>query len=136
MAVDVRRIAGRTRREVTVEERLPPLPRVVGAAAAAVGAGAAIEYVLDPDRGGARRARLRDKAVHAAHKVSDGGRVLGRDLSGRSRGAVAGARYLVAGRVVEDDVLHERVRAELGRRVSHPHAVGRAGRDRGRRPDR
>lgn len=122
MAVQVRRVAGRTR-QVIVEERLPPRRHVVGAAAAAAGVGAAIEYVLDPDRGGARRARLRGKAVHATHKLSDGRRVLGRDLSARGRGVVASARYLVAGRRVEDDVLHERVRAELGRHVSHPHAV-------------
>ncbi|HEX6354978.1 SRPBCC family protein [Actinophytocola sp.] len=124
MAVQVRRFAGRTRGTTVVEERSLPLPQVVGAAAAAVGAGAAIEYVFDPDRGRARRARLRDKAVHTTTKLNDGRRVLGRDMAGRGRGVVANARYLVAGRRVEDDVLHERVRAELGRHVTHPHAVG------------
>ncbi len=123
MAVQVRRVVGRNRGATVVEERSVPLPPVVGAAAVAAGVGAAVEYVLDPDRGHARRARLRDKAVHASSVVNNGCRVLVRDMAGRGRGVVAGARYLVAGRNVEDDVLHERVRAELGRHVSHPHAV-------------
>jgi uncharacterized membrane protein len=97
--------------------------RVAGAAAVGAGVGAAVEYVLDPDRGHARRAKARDKAVHASSVVHNGCRVLVRDMAGRGRGVVAGARYLVAGRHVADDVLHERVRAELGRHVSHPHAV-------------
>ncbi|MFI7673779.1 SRPBCC family protein [Actinophytocola sp. NPDC049390] len=123
MAVQVRRVVGRTRGATVVEERAVPLPPVVGAAALAAGVGAAVEYVLDPDRGRARRAKVRDKAVHASSVIDNGCRVLARDMAGRGRGMVAGARYLVAGRRVEDDVLHERVRAELGRHVSHPHAV-------------
>ncbi len=123
MAVQVRRVVGRKGRATVVEERTVPLPPVVGAAAVAAGVGAAVEYVLDPDRGRARRAKVRDKAVHASSVVNNGCRVLVRDMTGRGRGVVAGARYLVAGRRVEDDVLHERVRAELGRHVSHPHAV-------------
>ena len=116
MAVQVRRVRG-----ATVAER--PLLPVVGAVAVAAGVGAAVEYVLDPDRGRARRAKVRDKAVHASSAVNNGCRVLARDMAGRGRGVVAGARSLVAGRHVADDVLHERVRAELGRHVSHPHAV-------------
>lgn len=107
-----------------VAERSVPVAGVVGATAAAAGVGAAVEYVLDPDRGHARRARLRDKAVHAAVALNHGGRVLGRDMSGRGRGMAAGFRYLTASRHAADDVLHERVRAELGRYVSHPHSVG------------
>jgi uncharacterized membrane protein len=124
MAVRVRRVVGRDRGATVVEERSLPLSRVVGAAAVAAGVGAAVEYVFDPGRGHARRAKVRDKAVHAVAVLNNGRRVLGRDMAGRGRGVVAGARYLVAGRNVEDDVLRERVRAELGRRVSHPHAVG------------
>lgn len=123
MAVQVRRVVGRTPGTTVVEERSLTPSRVVGAAAVAAGVGAAVEYVLDPDRGHARRAKARDKAVHATILLSKGCRVLGRDMAARGRGAVAGARYLVAGRTVEDDVLHDRVRAELGRHVSHPHGV-------------
>ncbi|GAA5058684.1 putative membrane protein [Thermocatellispora tengchongensis] len=95
------------------------------AAAAGLGAcaGAAAAYLLDPDRGRARRARLRDKTGHTVHVMRNGGGVLARDLSNRGRGVAGNARYRIAGRRVDDRVLHERVRAELGRHVAHPHAV-------------
>jgi len=47
----------------------------------------------------------------------------GRDLSHRAAGIVARARGVLRRRPVDDDVLVERVRAKLGRLVSHPHAV-------------
>lgn len=86
-------------------------------------AGAAVTYLLDPDRGRSRRARVRDKGSHATHEVRDGLGVLGRDLSNRGRGSAAAARYRLTGGTADDRVLHERVRAELGRHISHPHAV-------------
>lgn len=99
------------------------LARMVWAAVVGAGVGAVAEYVTDPDRGHARRARVRDKAVHTVTSVNHAYHVLARDMAGRGRGVLASARYVVAGRHVEDDVLHERVRAQLGRHVSHPHAV-------------
>ncbi|QYC42471.1 Polyketide cyclase / dehydrase and lipid transport [Nonomuraea coxensis DSM 45129] len=95
------------------------------AATAAAGfcAGAAVAYLFDPVRGRSRRARGRDKAAHATHKVRDGLGVLSRDLANRGRGLGAAVRYRYRGHSVDDRVLHERVRAELGRHVSHPHAV-------------
>ncbi|MER7618283.1 BON domain-containing protein, partial [Nonomuraea wenchangensis] len=92
-------------------------------AAGAFCAGAAVAYLCDPVRGRSRRARARDKAAHATHKLRDGLGVLSRDLSNRSRGLAAAVRYRFSGRSVDDRVLHERVRAELGRHVSHSHAV-------------
>ncbi|WP_157530728.1 SRPBCC family protein [Microtetraspora niveoalba] len=101
-----------------------PLRRTLGAAGAGVCAGAAIQYLCDPDRGRTRRARVRDKAAHATHKMYGGVAVLASDLPKRGRGALAGARHRVTGRSgVDDRVLYERVRAQLGRYVSHPHAV-------------
>jgi uncharacterized membrane protein len=78
---------------------------------------------MDPDRGRSRRARVRDKGAHATHEVRDGIGVLGRDLSNRGRGSAAAARYRIRGGNADDRILHERVRAELGRHISHPHAV-------------
>ncbi|MFI6992439.1 SRPBCC family protein [Nonomuraea wenchangensis] len=92
-------------------------------AAGAFCAGAAVAYLCDPVRGRSRRARARDKAAHATHKLRDGLGVLSRDLGNRSRGLAAAVRYRFSGRSVDDRVLHERVRAELGRHVSHSHAV-------------
>jgi uncharacterized membrane protein len=108
---------------MTVEERRRLLPRGVVAAGAGFGAGFAVAYLFDPARGRSRRARGRDRASHATHELRDGLGVLSRDLSNRSRGRAASVRYRVSGRSVDDRVLYERVRAELGRYVSHPHAV-------------
>ncbi|MFG1704260.1 SRPBCC family protein [Nonomuraea sp. M3C6] len=109
---------------MTVEERRRPLlSRNVVTGGLGFCAGAAIAYVFDPVRGRTRRALGRDKAAHATHELKDGLGVLSRDLANRSRGTAAAARYRVAGRSADDRILHERVRAELGRHVCHPHAV-------------
>ncbi|WP_188195193.1 SRPBCC family protein [Nonomuraea sp. SYSU D8015] len=108
---------------MTAEERRPLLPRSIVAGGLGFCAGAAVAYLFDPARGRTRRARTRDKAAHATHQLRDGIGVLGRDLANRGRGSAAAVRYRVAGRRADDRILYERVRAELGRHVSHPHAV-------------
>jgi hypothetical protein len=80
-------------------------------------------YFLDPDRGRRRRAVVRDRFAHAANTSSDALGSLGRDLSHRAAGVLARARGVLSRRPVDDDVLIERVRAKLGRVVSHPHAI-------------
>ncbi|WP_437737509.1 SRPBCC family protein [Sorangium sp. So ce1335] len=93
------------------------------AVAAALGVGAGLMYTLDPDRGARRRAGARDKAVSLARRTGtllDKG---ARDLRQRSRGALAGARSMLRQEPVSDVVLADRVRAKLGRVVSHPHAI-------------
>jgi hypothetical protein len=100
-------------------------PRQVTVAGVAAGAGMVAEYLLDPHRGRARRAKGRDKTGRAVRKVGTGTRVLADDVTNRGRGLLAGGRYRFRGNHVKDArVLHERVRAELGRHVRHPHAVG------------
>jgi uncharacterized membrane protein len=86
--------------------------------------GALAMYFLDPHEGRRRRARTRDKVVHAGKRLNEAGRVTARDTVHRAYGAFAGARKLFTHETVADDVLVERVRAELGRVVSHPHAIG------------
>ena len=85
--------------------------------------GAAAMYFLDPHEGRRRRARTRDKLVHAGKRFNEAGKVTARDTVHRARGMLAGARRLLRHEEVEDAVLVGRVRAELGRVVSHPHAV-------------
>ncbi|WP_162605905.1 SRPBCC family protein [Jiangella aurantiaca] len=111
------------RRTPSVSSTAPDPLRAAGVAGLAAGAGAVAEYLFDPDRGRARRARVRDRIAHTAHDGNEGLDVLARDLANRTRGVAAGTRYRVTGRRVDDTVLHERVRSELGRYVTHPHAV-------------
>jgi hypothetical protein len=80
-------------------------------------------YLMDPERGRRRRALVRDTIAHAANAGSGSLGSLGRDLSHRAAGAIARARGALRRRPVDDDVLIERVRAKLGRVVSHPHAI-------------
>lgn len=88
-----------------------------------VGIGAACMYLVDPLRGARRRALLRDKADHAASLTA---RCLGattRDVSHRVQGTWASTRKWLRPGEVSDEVLVERVRATLGRSVSHPRAI-------------
>lgn len=66
---------------------------------------------------------MRDKLTRAAHKTVDGLDAAGRDLAHRSAGVWAEARRWANSEEVPDHILVERVRAKLGRYVSHPHAV-------------
>jgi uncharacterized membrane protein len=89
--------------------------------AAAIGAG--LMYLADPDRGNRRRAFVRDQVTHGFRSF---GSVAGkgfRDARNRARGIVAEAWCAVKSRDVSDDVLVDRVRAKIGRTVSHPSAI-------------
>lgn len=69
--------------------------------------GAVAMYLLDPDQGRARRAVLRDRAAGALHDATD----------------FAGKAARSRPDHPDDRTLAERVRAQLGRYVSHPRAV-------------
>ena len=81
--------------------------------------GAALMYMLDPVAGTRRRALARDKARsytrHTRRMVARQARH-GRD---RMKGWVANAKSAIWHESVDDDLLRERVRAALGRVVSH-----------------
>src|SRR5438132_9940321 len=84
--------------------------------------GAALLFVLDPNRGAKRRAVLRDKLVRAGRVAGEGAGATARDMSNRVRGVAASIR----GRFSDDasdDIVRERVRATLGRASSHPRAL-------------
>jgi hypothetical protein len=89
---------------------------------AALGAG--IMFLFDPSRGRRRRARLGEAAAHASHRTQAIAGLTARDVRHRLTGVAA--RMLdrfVAEAAPDDDVLVERVRARLGRLVSHPGAI-------------
>lgn len=85
--------------------------------------GATLGYLFDRDRGRRRRAYLRDQLVESGHRLARAMRVLGRDLANRAYGLVAEAGSLLRADRPTDAVLAARVRAAVGRVVSHPHAI-------------
>lgn len=92
--------------------------------------GAIAMYALDPDRGRRRRAIARDKARSFIASTRDAVGVTRRDLAHRVQGLRARARRLFQPASAPDDLqLIERVRARMGRLVSHPHAVQVGARD-------
>jgi len=88
-----------------------------------VAAGALAMYFLDPQGGRRRRARTRDKIDRAGRRLRDAYDVTLRDTQHRVMGMRAMARRLVRREAVDDATLAGRVRAILGRYVSHPHAI-------------
>lgn len=88
--------------------------------AAGMALGAGIMYLLDPDRGSRRRALVRDKMVRAGKKMSEAADKRIRDLNNRARGAVAERWARLREQEIGDEVLQERVCAQLGHVVSHP----------------
>lgn len=81
--------------------------------------GAGLAYLLDPERGTRRRALLRDKLVHAGHELEDTARSNVRHVRNRARGLAHETRAGLMERQVEDRVLEERVRSQVGRDLSH-----------------
>lgn len=86
--------------------------------------GLAAMYLYDPDRGRSRRKLLADYGRMKAHRKSEALRVMTRDLNNR----LEGLRSEMSGALnhedfVDDAVLCERVKTDLGRVISHAHAV-------------
>lgn len=94
------------------------LPIVAAAAGAALAS-----YFFDAQQGRRRRALARDKIYGRLSHLDDAGRVVAVDLRNRAQGLAAGLRQQLARGEVPDEVLAERVRARLGRAVSHPGSV-------------
>jgi len=92
-------------------------PMLVGAVLGATGA-----LILDPQQGRRRRALLRDKVVRGVNESREFADAASKDIRYRAKGVAARARGLRGG-PVPDEVLIERVRAKLGRWVSHPGAI-------------
>jgi hypothetical protein len=95
--------------------------QTIAAAATTAGiAGAALMYFLDSNSGARRRAGLRDKIVHFSRLGGKAASVTGRDAVHRLEGAWAEASHLLKEEPVDNDVLRERVRSQLGRSTSRP----------------
>lgn len=88
-----------------------------------LGLGTAAMFLLDPDRGKRRRALLRDKVDWCTRKTSEGFKVTARDFNNRARGIASTVQSKFRAEEPDDNVIVDRVRAKLGRVVSHPHAI-------------
>jgi osmotically-inducible protein OsmY len=95
-----------------------------GALLTGLGIGTGLMFFLDPARGRRRRALVRDKTTHWARVCADTFGAKRRDAEHRATGLAARVRSaLNRAERVDDDVLVDRVRAQLGRMVSHPRAI-------------
>jgi len=92
-----------------------------GVLGTALGAGAM--FLLDPNTGPRRRAILRDKLVSLMHLTAWAADKTSRDVKNRLSGTVHSTKSRFTNSDVSDDVLVERVRSQMGRAVSHSHAV-------------
>ena len=89
----------------------------------AAGLGAALMYFLDPRAGRRRRALVRDQLLHVGRRAGRARRVVVKDMANRAAGAWAEAKRPLREASRSDGEVAARVRAKLGRYVSHPHAV-------------
>ncbi len=91
---------------------------------ASLGVGAGIMYLADPQDGKRRRARLRDAIAHTWHSLEAASGTAARDTENRFAGVAARTlRSLLEAPPPTDEVLTARVRARIGRLVSHPGAI-------------
>jgi BON domain len=88
-----------------------------------LGVGASLMYLIDPQAGNRRRAILGDRVRRGVRKAGDAVDVTVRDLGHRAQGLAAEAQSRLIRHDVDDRVLAERVRAELGRVCSHPRSI-------------
>ena len=86
------------------------------------GLGSTLTYIFDSRSGRARRARMRDEAMHVANKTEVSFGKAARDVFNRSQGTVAKLHPFKED-VTSDEIITQRVRSKLGRYVSHPHSV-------------
>src|SRR5438132_3496092 len=89
------------------------------------GLGAGLMFLLDPDLGTRRRAILRDKLISLSRLAAWAADKTSRDVKNRLYGTVVSAKAHFSDTDVDtpDDILVERVRSQMGRSVSHPHAI-------------
>lgn len=85
--------------------------------------GAGLVYLLDPKLGRRRRAILRDKGVHFSRIIGRGVKITGREIGHRFQGVISKGLRVFRKRSVIDNVLLQRVRAELGRAMTNPSGI-------------
>lgn len=89
----------------------------------ALGTGAGLMYLLDPDHGRRRRAQLKDKLRHGAKVAGARASATANDLGNRARGLGVEAMKRVRKEDLSDEQLAQRVRAKLGHHTTHSSAI-------------
>ena len=90
---------------------------------AGIGIGALLMYFFDPDRGTRRRHMVSDQTTRSLRKAARRFRDQAENARNHVRGTAAEFRARRRSGAVDDDVLVERVRAELGHHVRHTSAI-------------
>jgi hypothetical protein len=85
--------------------------------------GGALMYYLDPERGRSRRAAARGRIARLLNRIDHEIEVTSRDVANRTHGLIARTRSVLSDDHASDAVIAARVRARLGREVSHPRAI-------------
>lgn len=98
-------------------------PTTIFSGALALGAGAGLMYLLDPNTGRRRRALLQDKMRHGAKLTGAKIGATASDLGNRARGLGVEAVKRVRKEELTDEQLAQRVRAELGHHTDHSKAI-------------
>lgn len=98
-------------------------PTQIFSGALALGAGAGLMYLLDPNTGRRRRALLQDKMRHGAKLTGAKMSATASDLGNRARGLGVEAVKRVRKEKLTDEQLAQRVRAELGHHTDHSKAI-------------
>lgn len=91
--------------------------------ALAFAAGALVMYLMDPNTGRRRRALIRDRSVSMGHDADRYVRGKARRTAARLKGVAARTRAGLSPHPLDDEQLHDRIRARLGRLVGRPHDV-------------
>ena len=91
--------------------------------AAMLGVGAGLMFLLDPQTGNRRRKLVRDKMRRFSRQTGERANAWSKMASDHAQGLVAETTARLSHEQVDDRTLVERVRAELGRAMTHVSAV-------------
>lgn len=105
-----------------IEPSTPVMPAVLtGIGCLALGFG--VMYLIDPERGRARRAYILNRLAGTANRTGRAVRDRGTHLANQARGAVAETRARFSSEIVSGEQLLQRVRSELGHVTSQPRLI-------------
>lgn len=137
MVEDISEAAGqpvtRQRSERAVTDTLVDSASSLLVGAACFTLGAAAMYLMDPDRGRARRMKTRSKAVRLYNDSATFAGKVQRDVVNRTTGTLAGIKNKLHHQPTEvpEGKLVARIRSKMGHLISNPHAIQVSARDGG-----